>query len=652
MSAQGGVWNTDGRPVDGELLNKIASGLKPMSPDGEFKWSSNDVAMLYFPFHTTVESGREQQPVITQRRFVLTWDGRLDNREELINDLKDDAEADTTDAGLAAAAFDRWEMESFRRMTGDWAVSIWLPSSRELIFAVDCMAIRHIYYSLRGKTVVWSTDIDPLVFSSPSKLHIDDEYIAGYFAHEPEAHVTPYREIRQVPPRHSVRISATSATIACYRKFDPSIRIRYRTDAEYEEHFRHVFRQSVQHRLRADRPILAELSGGLDSSSIVCIADDLLAKEQGLTPRLDTLSYYNASEPNGDDGLYFPKVEQKRGRAGWHLDGSILATSPGQIEAKEFSGLPGFVGYGRQLETKRAAIVNGGGYRVILSGIGGDEFLGGIPNAAPQLADLLLQLKIVELAAQLMAWGLAKRRPLIGLLWQAALELVPASLTQHFSTQSRVERWIESEFAKRMKIPVRLLDIQDHFGFVLPTRRACVGAVVLMQNKMAKCGSSPTALEELRYPYLDQRLLEFILAIPASQLLRPGERRSLMRRALADIVPAEILSRRTKQFGSRTPALALDANRKRIQSAFTNSSCASRGYIDDVRFLEALHALRMGRGVHLQRMFRTIALELWLADLISTGVIADCRETCLAEDNRGLAATGPSDTSQDFHYSC
>ncbi|MCU1302684.1 MAG: Asparagine synthetase [Candidatus Sulfotelmatobacter sp.] len=654
MSAQGGVWNTNRRPVDSKLLNKIASALKLMGPDGEFKWSSDDIAMVYCPFHSTIESGREQQPLTTRRGFVLTWDGRIDNRDELISDLKGAVETYPTDAVLVAAAFDRWEAGSFRRMIGDWAVSIWLPNSRELIFAVDCMAIRHIYYSFRGTTVVWSTDINSLVLSSSSKLHIDDEYIAGYFAHEPEAHVTPYREIRQVPPRHSVRISATGAIVACYRRFDPSVRIRYRTDAEYEEHFRHVFRQSVQHRLRSDRPILAELSGGLDSSSVVCIADNLLAKERALTPRLDTLSYYNATEPNGDDGLFFPKVEEKRGRVGWHLDGSILAASPFDIEAKEFSGLPGFVGYGRQLEMKRAAIVNGGGYRVILSGIGGDEFMGGIPNAAPQLADLLLQLKVSTLAAQLVAWALAKRRPLIHLLWQAALELLPASLVQHFSTQARVEGWIESGFAKRMKIPIRLLDIPDHFGFVLPTRRACVGAVVLMQNKMANCAPPASALEELRYPYLDQRLIEFILAIPANQLLRPGERRSLMRRALAGIVPREILSRRTKQFGARTPALALEANRERIQSAFRNSSCSGRGYINDMRFLEALHALGVGRGVHLQHIFRTIALELWLGDLISRGLVADYQQAASPKESGDFSATrtSQSKTSQDFHYSC
>jgi len=147
-------------------------------------------------------------------------------------------------------------------------------------------------------------------------------------AHNPDAHLTPYLEIREVPPGQFVRVRDGSAVIDRFWRFSPTSRIRYKTDAEYEEHFRHVFRQSVQRRLRSDSPVLAELSGGLDSSSIVCMADDILAKEGAETSRLDTLSYYDKTEPSGDDWTYFQKVEAKRGRAGIHIDGSGLGTSP------------------------------------------------------------------------------------------------------------------------------------------------------------------------------------------------------------------------------------------------------------------------------------------------------------------------------------
>ena len=93
--------------------------------------------------------------------------------------------------------------------------------------------------------------------------------------------------------------------------FDPAARIRYRTDSEYEEHFRVVFAESVRRRLRSDAPILAELSGGIDSSSIVCMADTIIARDADAFPRLDTLSYYNESEPHWNERPLFHESRRK-----------------------------------------------------------------------------------------------------------------------------------------------------------------------------------------------------------------------------------------------------------------------------------------------------------------------------------------------------
>jgi len=220
-----------------------------------------------------------------------------------------------------------------------------------------------------------------------------------------------------------------------------------------------------------------------------------------------------------------------------------------------------------------------------------------------------------------MDWSLVKRRPWIQLLGQALMDLLPPSLTQHLAQQSKIEPWIKRDFADRTKLAIRLLDIDEHFGLWLPTRRACIAGVVLMANKLAKWNSPVLALEESRYPYLDQDLIEFILSIPASQLLRPGERRSLMRRALIGIVPQEILSRRTKQFGARTPVVALEKHLKQLQTTFALPLSSSLGYVSGDRFLDALEAARNGKNIHIVRMMRTISLEFWLRDLTKRRLI-------------------------------
>ena len=83
MSVQAGIWNFDGQPVDPKLLENLSESLRQQGPDGESIYVKDSVALLYRPFHTTVESRREKQPYTSCRGFIVTWDGRLDNREVL-----------------------------------------------------------------------------------------------------------------------------------------------------------------------------------------------------------------------------------------------------------------------------------------------------------------------------------------------------------------------------------------------------------------------------------------------------------------------------------------------------------------------------------------------------------------------------------------
>jgi asparagine synthase (glutamine-hydrolysing) len=636
MSVQAGIWNFDGRPVEPEQIEDISEFLKAQGPDGESRYADGSVALLYRPFHTTAESRQEKQPYFSNRGFIVTWDGRLDNRQALIADLRSDLEANPTDVAIVAAAFDCWETDSFRRLIGDWAVTIWKPAEHELFFASDYMAIRHIFYYLKKDRIWWSTDLSSLVLLSNDKFHIDDNYIAGYLAHNPDAHLTPYLEIREVPPGQFVRVRSGKATVERFWRFDPKSRIRYKTDAEYEEHFRHVFRQSVHRRLRSDSPILGELSGGLDSSSIVCMADDILAKEGAETPRLDTLSYYDKTEPSGEDWTYFRKVEAKRGRAGIHIDGSRLGTSPDSLACTEFCPLPGGLGFGQKLDAERADAVRKGGYRGVLSGIGGDEFTGGIPDPRAHLADLIVQGKFISLARQLMAWSLVKRRPWTHLLWQSAIDAVPSSLGQYFAKGARIEPWIRNDFATRTRLAMRQIDTAEHFGLWLPTRRSCISGVLTMANNLAKHTPATETLEEARYPFLDQDLIEFILSIPASQLLRPGERRSLMRRSLIDIVPQDILSRRTKQVGERTPMLILDKSWNELQAIFQRALSLRLGFIHEVQLLNTICDARAGKSTPLVRVLWTISLEYWLRDLAARGLLAAPAAAILPVQQRQL----------------
>jgi asparagine synthase (glutamine-hydrolysing) len=126
---------------------------------------------------------------------------------------------------------------------------------------------------------------------------------------------------------------------------------------------------------------------------------------------------------------------------------------------------------------------------------------------------------------------------------------------------------------------------------------------------------------EKRYPYLDRGLLEFMFAIPREQLIRPTQRRSLMRRALVGIVPDEILNRKTKAFVARSPMVAISNDWVHFAEMTQNMLISSLGIVNPECISEALQRVRRGEEVPMIALRRTFFLEDWLKDLRALGIV-------------------------------
>jgi asparagine synthase (glutamine-hydrolysing) len=126
--------------------------------------------------------------------------------------------------------------------------------------------------------------------------------------------------------------------------------------------------------------------------------------------------------------------------------------------------------------------------------------------------------------------------------------------------------------------------------------------------------SVPQALfrPEYRYPMLDKDLVNYLFSIPREQILRPGRRRSLMRRALRDIIPAEILERRRKAYQLRAPLDAIGKAYTRLHRVLHTSAVAEKGLVDGGALLDELKRTATGSAEWYQPLLRTIAYELWL----------------------------------------
>src|SRR5258707_11969162 len=115
MSIQFGRWNFEGQPAALDYIEKVSATLAPYGPDSNESYSEGGVKILYRAFCTTKESRRETQPHISPSGAVITWDGRLDNRAELISELQDALAFDSTDVGIVAVAYEKWGASCFAK---------------------------------------------------------------------------------------------------------------------------------------------------------------------------------------------------------------------------------------------------------------------------------------------------------------------------------------------------------------------------------------------------------------------------------------------------------------------------------------------------------------------------------------------------------
>src|SRR6185295_5662049 len=172
MSAIGGIINFDGVPVDADLLTQLSTNLEAHGPDGGGEICQNSVGVVCRSFHTNVESRGERQPLVSNSGCILAWDGRLDNREELMAPLQDQVASNSSDNAIVSAAYEK--STSFpERLIGDFAFSLWDPGSRTLLLARDHVGTRPLFYYLDHNRLIWSTRLESLLDLPEIKLEVN-----------------------------------------------------------------------------------------------------------------------------------------------------------------------------------------------------------------------------------------------------------------------------------------------------------------------------------------------------------------------------------------------------------------------------------------------------------------------------------------------
>jgi len=617
MSALGGILNFESKPVERHELAALEHGLAPHGPDNSGESLRGCVGMTYRAFHTTKESWNESQPLVSRQGQILCWDGRLDNRDDLIRILRAEIVGNHTDVAIVMAAYRRWGPTFLAQLIGDFALSLWDENTRILLLGRDHAGSRPLFYHIDRNKIIWSSDLGPLVDLEGIELTPDDKYVARFLSHSLTLDLTPYKLIHAVVPGHSVAVQNDHLRTHRFWRPNPSFKIRYKTDSEYEEHFRHLFREAVRCRMRSDGPIWASLSGGLDSSAIVCVADEVLKSGEAQTIKVETVSYVYDQSTSSDERNFISCVEQKRGRLGHHVRESECPLLTEFPDASEIFYPDG----GDCFNTRYKALaeaMSADRARVLLTGHGGDEMLsgGGIGDPYPELGDLIFQRRPLKLHRALCNWSEALKKPYSKLFWQSGIvPLLPTNLRRLLDKRPyrKLPVWFDKEFVRRFRLKEANLSFDDTFGFTLPSERGQVIWYLFAVQLISRTQYRQRSFIEVAHPYLHRPLVEFFHAIPHDQKIRPTETRSLMRRALRETLPEKIFNRRTKRGPDEAYLRAIAREWTQIEKLFLDARVGAYGYIDVKNLMMAFERAR--HGCQDSTLLAAISLELWLRAL-------------------------------------
>lgn len=628
MSGIAGIYHLDGRPVDSDLLTRMTDVIAYRGPDGVGRWIDGSVGLGHRMLHATPESLYEQQPLLDETgQLCLVLDGRVDNREELKSAIlmRGARLRNDTDAEIVLRTYECWGEECPKKIIGDFAFAIWDGRKRQLFCARDFLGVKPFYYYFDGRKFTFSSELrqileDVSVRREPNEGMIG-EYLAGVIADKEE---TLYDEIFRLPPAHYLVVRAGGPRKERYWEIDPSREVRHSSDAEYIEHFLTVFKEAVRCRLRSPGRVGIALSGGLDSSSVAGVAQSLY-DESGIDDyRVEAFSEIFPGLPC-DESEYIQEVVKRWGLVCHTVVQSEVDPTVYARQARHYRDFPDYPN--GAIANPWNVLVQNRGVRVLLDGVGGDEWLWG---SRFHYADLLRQLRIADLFRQFGFDSLRDGvRPAVSkVLWYGVNPLLPHSVRRGLKwmlrRNDRLPDWIDSQFAHRIDLGARIRRGTDRRSSLTFAQRDLyhggtggfqVHALEIEDRAAAHFGF------EQRHPFHDRRLVEFALALPEEQRWRHGQFKYVLRQSMRGYLPETVRQRRTKAEFSHLFGKVFES--PWIEHTFDSPAISSIGWVDSQRVRQMYWRTRdlYARGdeactTFIWSLWMILGIELWYTQAI------------------------------------
>ena len=669
MSALIGLYHLDGQQADPGLLERMAISVEHCGPDGSGTWSDGPVGLSHRMLHTTPESLYEHLPLVSgDGTIAITADARIDNRAELIARLQLSQPGIITDSELILAAYERWGEGCVNHLVGDFAFAIWDTERRSLFCARDHFAIRPFYYHFaEGQHFACATEIKALFAYPGVPQRLNEVRIADFLATMREdAANTIYEDIFRLPAAHALSVRDGCLKVWRYYTLAPAQDVPSdASDADYEARFRELFAEAVRARLRSAFPVGSELSGGLDSSSVTCMARTLMGHGEPLhtfslvyedveacdeRPHIDAVLQEGNYEPHFirgdrlgplsnidevydylDDGLASGNqhlvwaLKKTAGQAGVRvlLDGNDgdNVVDHGLLYLKELAAVGDWEAFARESRMVAARFQTASqrhNFEDSFSNLDTSFAQFGLPRFQ-YLADEGQWARFAkEVQAVHRVLGV-KRSALLKRYWRRLVQPKALLRARRKLRPPRVGQPIlpllSAEFAERVDLDGRLKAFGPgtiELTTVRDTQRRLLSSPRIQTAMELTTHATAAHGVEIRHPFLDKRLVEYCLALPPSQSLKDGWTRSILRRSLRGVLPESIRLRVGKAWMSANFKRGLYEQDRALLEEHVTDLGMLRPYVD-IEYVNALYEKGdSAEEIEHPQLARIAVLSMWL----------------------------------------
>ena len=613
-----GIFNRSGNPIDQVLLGKMTSVVKHRGPDGEGRFVSGEVGLGHRRLSIIDLDGGAQPIGNEDGRLQIVFNGEIYNFIELRKELvaaghKFKTQSDTE---VIVHAYEEWGKGCVERFNGMFAFALWDSYKRELFLSRDHLGIKPLYYVDLGNRILFASEIKSLLQDSDCTRGVDVEALAELFTFRyVPSPKTLFKGIRKLPPGHWMTLSACGIEINRFWHWVPDIREKC-NEAMLIEEYQSLLSDSVRLQLRSDVPLGLFLSSGIDSGALLAIMSEYssgpvqaftigfeggeksnevedarsLARMFGadhyfmVVKPEDYLKYYenylwDLEEPVGNEtaaAFYFvSKITREKVK--------VALTGQGADEP--------WAGYDRYLGAKLSTI-----YSRIPSVLTGPlaTFVNRIPGRFERLKRGVISLGEPDMLARF-----TKIYSFFN------VEMKQQLFAGTLAAQITVDENHSKEALRRLQNDVQHLDPVTQMLYI-DTRANLPDDLLMVGDKTSMANSL-----EVRVPFLDYRLIEFIESLPPNLKLKGLTGKYLHKKALRKWLPKNVVYRKKKGFANPVEDWFRTRMRPFVEDCLLASDSAVGQYFDQRYISHMLELDREGKEQLRRHINLLVSFELW-----------------------------------------